>query len=123
MLYGLDKFLFGEFFKDRTQPLNMIGSSVGSFRAACFAQRDPVAATERMAKGYIETTYDSKYVGPKIVTDSGRAMLHDILGDQGINEIVNNPVFKAHFITAKAKGLAGSENRLMQYSLLARYRS
>ncbi|MGB0848444.1 MAG: patatin-like phospholipase family protein [Thiolinea sp.] len=114
VLYGLDKYLFAEFFKDRSQPLNMIGSSVGSFRAACFAQPDPVAATERMAKGYIETTYRRKYVSPKEVTDSGRAMLRGMLGKDGVSAILNNPVFKAHFIAARAKGLAASENRALQ---------
>ena len=49
-LLGLDKYLFGEFFKGRQQPLNLIGSSAGAFRAACFAQNNPVAAIERLAK-------------------------------------------------------------------------
>ena len=42
-LFGLDKYLFGEFFANRTDPLNLIGSSAGAFRAACFAQNDPVS--------------------------------------------------------------------------------
>ena len=55
-LLGLDKYLFGEFFKGRQQPLNLIGSSAGAFRAACFAQKDPVAAIERLAKNYSESS-------------------------------------------------------------------
>ena len=47
-LAGLDRFLFGEFFAaERTRPLHLIGSSIGSWRMAAFAQRDPVAALER----------------------------------------------------------------------------
>ena len=43
-LYGLDKYIFGEFFKNQQQALNLIGSSVGAFRNACFAQKNPIAA-------------------------------------------------------------------------------
>lgn len=114
VLYGLDKFLFGELFKGRTQPLNIIGSSVGSFRAACFAQNDPVAATERMAHSYIGTTYDTKYVSPQTLTDSMQIMLQYMLGENGMREILSNPVIKPHFITAKTNGLSASENRLLQ---------
>ncbi len=56
-LFGLDKYIFGEFFKNRTQPLNLIGSSAGAFRSACFAQNDPVVAIERLAKSYSQTRY------------------------------------------------------------------
>lgn len=52
-LFGLDKYLFGEFFKERNTTLNLLGSSAGAFRAACFAQNDPVAAISRLAKGVV----------------------------------------------------------------------
>ena len=53
-LYGLDKYLFGEFFKGRSTELNLIGSSAGAFRAACFAQNNPLAAIERFAKAILK---------------------------------------------------------------------
>ena len=44
-LAGLDRFLFGEFLQQpREKPVHLIGSSIGSWRMACLAQRDPVAA-------------------------------------------------------------------------------
>ena len=43
-LFGLDKYVFGEFFSTRQDVLNIVGSSAGAFRAACFGQQDPVAA-------------------------------------------------------------------------------
>ena len=46
-LFGLDKYLFGDFFKDRTSELNLIGSSAGAFRFAALSQKDPVAAITR----------------------------------------------------------------------------
>lgn len=114
VLYGLDKYLSGVFFKDRRDALHVVGSSVGAFRAACYAQTDPVAAIERMAKGYIETCYSSKYVSPKVVTDSVRTMLHKMLGPDGVDNILGHETIKAHFISARSKGFVASENRLLQ---------
>ncbi|MGB1030514.1 MAG: patatin-like phospholipase family protein [Pseudoalteromonas marina] len=113
-LFGLDKYIFGEFFKNRTQPLNLIGSSAGAFRSACFAQNDPVAAIERLATSYSQTRYSSNKPTPAEITIKARALLEDIFGDNGVTEIINNPVFKAHFIVAKSNGFIASENKLIQ---------
>ncbi len=112
-LFGLDKYLFGEFFKDRTAELNLIGSSAGAFRAACFAQKDPVTAISRLADKYAHTTYSDK---PSVadISNSAVEMLDHLFGKTGINEIINNNVFKAHFIVAKSKGLTSYENKLAQ---------
>lgn len=113
-LFGLDKYIFGEFFKNRTQPLNLIGSSAGAFRSACFAQNDPVAAIERLAKSYSQTRYSSNKPTPAEITLKARALLDDVFGEHGVTEIINNPVFKAHFIVAKSNGFIASENKLIQ---------
>lgn len=112
-LFGLDKYCFGEFFKGRTAPLNIIGSSAGAFRSACFAQKDPVAATKRFAKHYSETTYTEKPDAAEI-TKSVIDILDDLFGETGTDEIINNDVFKAHFLVAKCNGLAASEAKTKQ---------
>lgn len=113
-LFGLDKYIFAEFFKHRTQALNLIGSSAGAFRAACFAQNDPVAAIERLAKSYSQTRYSNNKPTPNEITAKARALLEDVFGDDGVNEIINNPLFKAHFIVAKSNGFIASEHKLIQ---------
>ena len=112
-LYALDKYLFGDFFKGRSKELNIIGSSAGAFRAACFAQQDPVAAIDRLAKNYSETVYSAN-AKPAEITEKARELLRIVLGDNGAMEIIENRVFKAHFIVAKSKGLVASENKLAQ---------
>ncbi|NQY63694.1 MAG: patatin-like phospholipase family protein [Alteromonadaceae bacterium] len=112
-LYALDKYLFGEFFNNQQQPLNLIGSSVGAFRIACFAQKDPVAAIERLAKNYRETTYSDK-AKPEEVSIKAVEMMDAIFGESGEQEIIDNRHFKAHFIVAKCKGLVASENKFLQ---------
>jgi len=113
ILYALDKYLFGQFFKGRTQPLQLIGSSAGAFRAACLAQKDPVAAIERLAVTYAETVY-SDNAKPDEITRKAREILDTVFGEHGAQEVINNPIFKAHFVVAKANGLAASENKILQ---------
>jgi hypothetical protein len=112
VLYGLDKYLFGDFFENRKQPLNLIGSSAGAFRMACFAQQDPVAALERLAKNYSETVYSSQ-AKPTEITQKARELLDVLFGETGASEIMDNKIFRAHFVVAKCRGFVASENKLV----------
>ncbi len=120
-LYQMDRFWFGEFFKDRSSELDLIGSSAGAFRSACFAQQDPVAAIDRLAKNYSETTY-SKNAKPAEITRKARELLDIVFGPTGAQEIIQNPIFKAHFVVAKSNGLVSFENKILQgMGLLSSY--
>ena len=112
-LFGLDKYLFGEFFRDRTKPLNLVGSSAGAFRSACFAQKDPVAAITKLATRYSETDFAND-PSPQGLTRQAEELLDYVLADDAMTQILDNPVFKTHFIVAKSKGLTAFENRYVQ---------
>jgi hypothetical protein len=109
---GLDRFLFGEFLQaPRARPMHLIGSSIGSWRMACLAQRDPVAALERGHNGYI---YDQRYTKkppPSEVTGVLTRILDSILGEHGTQEILSHPWARVHVITALGSGLAASAQR------------
>ncbi len=113
VLAGLDKVVFGEFFADRDTPLDIIGSSAGAFRFACFGQNDPVSAIERLAQRYSHTTYSEK-PDAREITLKGLELLDYVLGDNGIEEIIQNPVIRAHFIVARCKGLTQFESKPLQ---------
>ena len=114
-LYGLDRYLMGEFFHGRSQPLNLIGSSAGSYRFAALAQNDPVAAIERLATFYSQVTYSEK---PSLDEIGRKAyeVLDFVLGEQGAAQILANPIVRAHFIVAKTIGLVSSEHQGKQLS-------
>jgi len=114
-LFGLDKYLFSEFFVNRNEELNIIGSSAGAFRAACFAQKDPLSAIKRLATSYSQTVYSEK-AKPEEITSKAVELLDEVFGDSGIDEIINNPVMKAHFIVAKSIGLTRFDNKFSQGS-------
>jgi hypothetical protein len=118
---GLDRYLFGTFFRttgDATPRashspfLHCIGSSIGSWRIACFAQRDPVAALARGHHAYIYRQRYSPKPGPREVTAVLTQCLDDILGDHGVDEILSHPFARLHIITAQGRGLAASQRRL-----------
>jgi hypothetical protein len=121
---GLDRYLFGTLLQPReshprTRPLHCIGSSIGSWRMACFAQRDPIAALDRGHHAYIyEQLYTDK-PGPREVTVVLSRCLDLLLGTDGVNEILSHPFARLHVITAQGRGLAASDRRFVLATALA----
>ena len=110
---GLDRYLFGELLQTpRDRPLHLIGSSIGSWRMACLAQRDPVAALARGHHAYIhEQRYPRRPSPPEVTEILGRA-LDVLLGPTGVEEILAHPWARLHIITAEGRGLARSQRRV-----------
>ncbi len=124
VLAGLDRYLFGTVLGPgaahaRTRPLHCIGSSIGSWRMACFAQRDPVAALNRGHLAYIYEQVYTKNPEPREVTDVLSRCLDRLLGDTGIDEMLTHPFARLHVITAQGRGLAASERRLVLATAIA----
>ena len=117
---GLDRFLFGEFLQAaRDRPLHLIGSSIGSWRMACLAQRDPVAALDRGHHAYI---YRQNYTARPSVREVTHVManvLDFMLGPTGVDDILEHPWARMHIITAEGRGLAASERRLLLAASMA----
>ena len=119
-LAGLDRFLFGEFLQaPRTRPLHLIGSSIGSWRMACLAQRDPVAALARGHHAYIHEQRYSARPSTREVSEVLARALDQLLGLTGVDEILAHPWARLHVITAEGRGLAASERRLLLLAALA----
>ncbi len=113
-LAGLDRVIFSEFARrDRERPLHLLGSSIGSWRMACLAQRDPVAAIERFEHAYLGQRY-SKRPPPIEVARVSRALLRELLGASGSDEILGNDTRRLHVVTARCHGLVGSESRTLE---------
>lgn len=113
ILFGLDKYLFGDFFTNRTSELNLIGSSAGAFRAAALTQNDPIKAIERLAYTYAHTVYSAKPT-PQEIAGQAVNIVDQLFAENGANEVINNKTFKAHFLVAKCNGLTSSDNKVIQ---------
>lgn len=110
ILAGLDRYLIGEFFRDRTTPLALLGTSIGSWRHAYYAQREPLAALDRFLAVYLDQRYSARPTVAEL-TAAAERLLAVLLGSTGCAEIVTNPVFRSHVLAARCHGLAASEAR------------
>jgi len=115
-LYGLDQYLLSQFFKDRTQPLHLLGSSAGAWRFACYAQQDAAAASARFAKAYSEVTYP-KHANMRLITQISQAIIDNVFpAQENLQQVLNHPVMKLNLIVDRARGLNNSASKMLQGS-------
>lgn len=118
VLYGLDRYLFGEFFANRQTELITLGSSAGAWRLCCLATAEPVAAIERLAQLYSTEKYSDRPTTAEI-TAKARSMLGETLGPQGMQQVVSNQIFRTHLIADRCKGIGSSKYNWLQGLALA----
>lgn len=118
VLTGLDKCLIGEYFKDRQQPLNLLGTSAGAWRLSCYAQANAREAHHRLEQGYLLTEYSSRPDAGE-VSRKCRVLSRDMLGENGANEIVANEIMQFNLIAVKSRGPIKSDVNWKQLSGLS----
>ena len=113
-LFGLDQYLFGEFFQNRTTALHILGSSAGAWRFACFAQADPVAASQRFCQAYATIRYP-KGANAQLISDISASIIDDVFPEaRHIQQVLDNPVIKLSLVVAKARRISSARSRLLQ---------
>lgn len=110
MLLQLDRYLLSEFFPQSSQPVDVLGTSIGAWRMACYTQQRPLDAIDRFEEMYLSQSYSEKPDTAEITREISR-LLDGILGEKGVAEIVRNPRFRLHVIAARGRGLASSQSR------------
>ena len=110
VLSQLDRVVLGSIVPRLAGPVHLIGSSIGAWRFACYAQANPLAAIDRFEEAYIEQSYTAD---PDVaeITAKSREILATVLGRTAATEILNHPVFRTHVMTVRARHLTASENR------------
>lgn len=110
VLYGLDRYLFGEFFANRESPLITLGSSAGAWRLSCLGLQDPVGGIDRLAQYYSSQRYSATPTVQEISREAA-ALVDIVLGENGAQEIAENPLVRVNIVTDRARGLLASERR------------
>lgn len=114
VLFGLDQYLCGEFFRDRRRPLHLIGSSAGAWRFACLSRKEPLAASRAFAHAYAGVRFP-RGADVATVTRLSRAILDAALPDAGaVREVLDNPVMRLNLVAARARHINGTRNRFLQ---------
>lgn len=110
VLSQLDRVIADRILPRLEGPVHLIGSSIGSWRHACYAQADPLAAIERFESAYLEQTY-SPDPDTKEITDKSREILSRVFGDSGASQILSHPVLRSHVMTVYSGSLTASNAR------------
>ncbi|NCF25201.1 MAG: patatin-like phospholipase family protein [Gammaproteobacteria bacterium] len=90
------------------EPVYLIGSSIGAWRFACYAQDRPLEAIERFEEAYLGQTYSEEPDRDEITTKS-RQILDYVLGESGTAEILSHPVFRTSIMTVRSRHVTASE--------------
>jgi hypothetical protein len=110
VLSQLDRVVIERILPKLAGPVHLIGSSIGAWRFACYAQAEPMAALERFEAAYLEQSYSARPTAAEVSTKS-REILRHVLGPQGVEEIVAHPHMRSHVLTVRSRFLTASEHR------------
>ncbi|MCK5311904.1 MAG: patatin-like phospholipase family protein [Desulfobacteraceae bacterium] len=113
VLTGIDRVLM-ELFKNRTDPLFLIGTSIGAFRMAGFCQKDPLSAIESLERAYITQSYTQKPTKQDITLETHK-ILNAYIDDNQIKDILNHPFMRICFLSNKCRGILKSEHQWLQW--------
>lgn len=116
-LSQLDRVVLSTILPRLVGPVHLIGTSIGAWRFACYAQNDPLAAIDRFEQAYIFQQYSD---APDIheITAKSREIMAIVLGDSGAQEILDHPVLRTHVLAVRARHIAASEQRLVLAGIL-----
>jgi len=107
-LVPLDKWLFGNWLAN-TPGVEQVGASIGAWRMYAAAQRDAVAALDRLAEGYLSQRFPYP-ANPQQVAAECRRFVRTVLDGTGVETL--RPGARLTVITARARGvLHGTASR------------
>ena len=110
ILSGIDRFFLPEFFKDRSSPLSLVGSSIGAWRNAVSIQKDSPAAFERFLQAYLEQRYPPRPSAAE-VTRQSLTILNTAIPDENAGSIMDHPWMRLHIFSARSRHFMKSSSR------------
>ncbi len=108
VLSQLDRVILKNVVPKLEGPVHLLGTSIGAWRFACYAQTDPLAAIDRFENAYIEQRFTPKPDIAEITTKS-REILDLLLGSSGVEQILNHPIFRTHIMAVRSRHILASD--------------
>lgn len=116
ILGPLDRFIFGEWLTQSTQPIDLIGASIGAWRMATACLNHPVEAFERLEHDYIHQEYDipagRKRPTAEHVSQRFGENLKQFYGGR-VKEVLNHPRYRLHVVTSRGRHILGREHPVL----------
>jgi hypothetical protein len=115
VLGAMDRFIFGEWLAGSTQPVDLVGASIGAWRMATACVNQPVAAFVRLERDYIHQHYETT-PGQKRPT---AAMVSELFGQNlqafyagRVGQILSHPRYRLHVVTSRGRHMLHTEHGL-----------
>ncbi|MDP4075294.1 phospholipase [Acidovorax sp. A1169] len=115
ILGPLDRFLFGEWLAGSSQPVHLVGASIGAWRMATACLGSSVAAFERLEHDYIHQSYElppgKKRPLASHVSERFGQNLQAFYGGR-VAEVLSHPRFHLHIVTSRGRHVLAREHRV-----------
>ncbi|MGB0693264.1 MAG: patatin-like phospholipase family protein [Pseudomonadales bacterium] len=106
-LTHLDRYLFGTYLQQSDQPMELYGSSIGSWRHAALTAPDPLKAITELQERYLNQAWDED--DPRspgeIVDELCEWVLDGYCTEAVQKHLSEHPRFTTHIVTARGLGL------------------
>jgi hypothetical protein len=113
MLSRLDQYLSEHFLPQAEQPISLLGSSIGSWRMACYAQQDPLSSFKEFEQLYTHQRY-SKKLEPQEISEYIDAILSQLFSPNRAEFIASNLSRKLHVVAVRNRKLLNGRSKLAQ---------
>lgn len=112
ILGPLDRFIFGQWLNTSSQPVQLVGASIGAWRMATACLQQSVAAFERLERDYIAQHYElppgQKRPSADQVSEQFGHNLQLFYGGR-IPEVLQHPRYRLHIVTSHGRHVLGRE--------------
>ena len=112
VLGPLDRFLFGRWLPQSTQPVDLVGGSIGAWRMATACLPEALAAFERLEHDYIHQHYElppgQKRPPPEVISARFADSLRSFYQGQ-VDALLAHPRYRLHIVTSRGRHLLGRE--------------
>jgi hypothetical protein len=115
VLGPLDRFIFGDWLPASSQPVHLVGASIGAWRMATACLGDSRSAFERLERDYISQDYElepgRKTPTAQHVSDRFAENLKSFYGGR-VAEVLTHPRYRLHIVTSRGRHVLGREHKL-----------
>lgn len=114
VLGPIDQHVFGHWLPGSAHRVHLLGASIGAWRMATAAMRDPLAAFKRLEAGYIRQHYEPepgrKRPSPARVSHSFAQTLQGFFADE-VPAVLAHSRYHLHVVTTRGRHILRTEGR------------
>ena len=105
---ALDRFIFGDWLPTSSQPIDLIGASIGAWRMSTACFKNPRVGLAQLEYDYIHQHYAD---AARVSATFGKILHNFYRGRE--SEVLANPRYRLHIMTARGRNLLRAEHRLL----------